>query len=80
MGLLSDGATPTRRRGGDGMKFIKLYFETFDDEDRALIRKWDADPSFPMSEIHRRVNEHHDIGYASVGRGLWKLRAAGWES
>lgn len=78
MGLLSDDSVPVASRGGQGDRFIAIY-KAMDEEDRARIRRWDADPFFPTTEIHRRVSDHFDVGYSSVDRGLKRLRANQWE-
>lgn len=79
MGLLTDDPAPVDARGGDGQKFIDLYWRDFDDEDRARVRRW-AESGFTTSEIHRRIAQHYDIGRSTVERGLARLKAAGWES
>lgn len=77
MGLLSDEAVP-KAGGGQGDRFIAIYRQ-MDAEDQARIRRWDADPLFPTTEIHDRVSKHYTVGYSSVWRGLQRLRAAQWE-
>lgn len=78
MGVLSDApGTPSRRRGGDGQKFVDLYW-SLDEEDRALIRKWRAE-RVPVFHIHRRVAAQFDIARSTVERGIDRLEAAEWE-
>lgn len=77
MGVLSD--TPvSASRGREGEKFIRLY-QTLDPDDQARIRDWAEDPTFPVAEIARRLQQHFDIGYSSVERGIWRLKASSWE-
>lgn len=79
MGILSD--EPGRDVAGtdEGEKFVRLFLDTFDDEDRARVRAWDADPFISTAEIHRRIRRHFKIGRSTVERGLARLRTQ-WES
>lgn len=83
MGLLTDDPPPSRARGGQGEKFLKIYRQ-MDDEDKARIRAWDGPPDDPhyggISHIHRKLSEHFDIGYTAVEHGVKRLRESMWES
>jgi hypothetical protein len=82
LGVLTDGPAPTRHRGGQGDKFIRIY-RSLDAEDQARIREWDGDPGDPnyggVSHIWRKLAEHFDIGYTAVENGVKRLRGSKWE-
>lgn len=76
MGVLSDEPSSD---GGDwnereGAKFVRMFWEDMDDDDRAMIRKWDADPDIPTHEITVRIRSHYPVGRSTIVRGLETLR------
>lgn len=79
MGLLDDTPAAVADRGGEGDKFIRLFFEVMDEADRAKFRRWIED-GIGTTEAHRRLVRHepYRIGRSSVERGVHRLKAVGW--
>jgi hypothetical protein len=79
VGLLDDQPVLVNDNGGEGEKFIRLFFDVFDDEDRERVRAWLA-ADVSVNEIYRRIRRHYKIGRSTIERGLQRLEATGWES
>lgn len=81
MGRLSSEPAMPSSRGGEGGKFLRLYAEVFDDEDRAEFRR--CVETDGLAEAHRRVLRDFPevyVGESVVSRALRVLRAVEWDA
>lgn len=79
MGVLTDDPIVDGRSvGGVGAKFLAIFDEAMDDEDRAMVRGW-VESGMSPNQLWKRINPHYPIGRSTVENGLPRLRAR-WES
>lgn len=81
MGFLTDEPTRGESNTAEGDKFVRLFREVFDDDDREMFRSW-IEQGVGTTEAHRRLCRVPEfrMGRSSVERGVARLKAVAWDS